>query len=75
MKCISAAEQALLAALLACESLAAALTKAGCAEERNCQPTFDFTEWLANAVKIGLVTGASLIHNNDVIHNSTGASA
>ena len=75
VKCISAAEQTLLTALLAGESLAAALTKAGGAEEPNRQPTFDFTQWLANAVKIGLVTGAGLISNNDVIHNSTGASA
>ena len=71
LKCISKAEQALLAG----ESLAAALTKAGGAEERHCQPTFDFTEWLANAVKIGLVTGAGLIHNDDGIYNYTGASA
>ena len=69
------AEQILLAALLAGEPLTAALTKAGSAEERHCQPPFDFTEWLANAVKIGLVTGASLINNNDLIHNYTGASA
>ena len=75
VKCISAAERALLAALLAGESLDAALTKAGGADEPNCQPAFDFTEWLANAVRIGLVTGASLINNNDVIHNYTGASA
>ena len=75
VKCISAAEQTLLTALLAGESLAAALTKAGGAEERHCQPAFDFTEWLANAVKIGLVTGANLIHNDDDIYNYTGASA
>lgn len=74
LKCISAAEQALLAALLACESLAAALTKAGCAEERDSQPAFDFTEWLAQAVKTSLVTGASLINNDDAIQNQTGAS-
>ena len=71
VKCISAAEQALLAG----ESLAAALTKAGCAEERNSQPAFDFTEWLAHAVKTSLVTGASLINNDDVIPDGTGASA
>ena len=75
VKCISAAEQTLLAALLAGESLAAALTKAACAEERHCQPPFDFTEWLANAVKIGLVTGVCLINNDDLTHNYTGASA
>ena len=74
VKCISAAEQAFVAALLAGESLDAALTKAGGAEERDCQPAFDFTEWLASAAKIGLVTGASLISNDDVIHNYTGAS-
>ena len=74
VKCIGAAEQALLAALLAGDSLDAALTKASRAEERYYQPTFDFTEWLTNAVKIGLVTGASLI-SNDVIHNYKGASA
>ena len=71
VKCISAAEQALLAG----ESLAAALTKAGCAEERNSQPAFDFTEWLAHAVKTSLVTGAGRINNDDLIHNYTGASA
>ena len=75
VKCISAAEQTLLAALLAGESLATALTKAACAEERHCQPPFDFTEWLANAVKIGLVTGVCLINNDDLTHNYTGASA
>lgn len=75
VKCISAAEQTLLAALLAGVSLAAALTKAGCAEERNSQPALDFTEWLAHAVKTSLVTGAGLIYNDDVIHNYTGASA
>ncbi len=79
VKCISAAEHALLAALLAGESLDAALAKAACAEEcpsqSTSQPAFDFTEWLANAVEIGLVTGASLINNDDLIHNYTGASA
>ena len=75
VKCIGAAEQALLAALLAGDSLDAALTKASGTEERHYQPTFDFTEWVANAVKIGLVTGASLINNDDLIHNYTGASA
>ena len=75
LKCISAAEQALLAALLVGESLAAALTKAGCAEERNSQPAYDFTEWLAQAVKTSLVTGASLINNDDAIQNQTGASS
>ena len=75
LKCISKAEQALLAALLAGESLDTALTKAGRADECHSQPTFDFTEWLAHAVKIGLVTGAGLINNDDVIHNYTGASA
>ena len=75
VKCISAAEQTFLAALLAGESLAAALTKAGCADECHSQPTFDFTEWLAHAVKIGLVTGASLIHHDDGIYNYTRASA
>ena len=75
VKCISAAEQTLLAALLAGEPLAAALTKAGCAQECHSQPALDFTEWLANAVKIGLVTGAGLINNNDVIHNYRGTSA
>ena len=79
VKCISAAEHALLAAMLAGESLDAALTKAACAEEcpsqSTSQPPFDFTEWLANAVKIGLVTGASLINNDDLIHNYKGASA
>ena len=75
LKCISKAEQALLATLLAGESLDTALTKAGRADECHSQPTFDFTEWLAHAVKIGLVTGAGLINNDDVIHNYTGASA
>ena len=75
LKCISAAERAFLAALLAGESLDAALTKAGCAEEQGSQPAFDFTEWLAHAVKIGLVTGAGLFSNDDVIHNYTRASA
>ena len=75
VKCIGAAEQALLAALLAGDSLDAALTKASGTEERHYKPTFDFTEWVANAVKIGLVTGASLINNDDLIHNYTGASA
>ena len=76
---ISAAEHALLAAVLAGESLDAALTKAACAEEcpgqSTSQPAFDFTEWLANAVKTGLVTGANLIHHDDGIYNNTGASA
>ena len=74
VKCVSGAEQALLAALLAGDPLDAALTKAGGAEIPHGQPAFDFTEWLENAVKIGLVTGASLINNDDVIHNYTGAS-
>ena len=69
------AERALLAAFLAGELIDAALTKAGCSEECHSQPRFDFTEWLANAVKIGLVTGAGLIDNGDEIHNYTGASA
>lgn len=76
---ISAAEHALLVALLAGESLDAALTKAACAEEcpsqSTSQPAFDFTKWLANAVKTSLVTGASFIHHDDGIYNNTGASA
>lgn len=69
VKCVSAAERALLAALVAGESLDAALTKASGAEERHRQPTFDFTQWLANAVKTCLVTGAGLIHDDAGIDN------
>jgi hypothetical protein len=69
-------EHALLLALQAGQSLEAALTQAACADEKNGEVHFDFADWLARAVKSGLVTGACLVDpvTQNVIHNNTKAS-
>jgi Putative DNA-binding domain len=56
------AEYALLLALQAGHSLEAALAQADRAEDKTGELIFDFADWLAHAVKSGLVTGACLIH-------------
>jgi hypothetical protein len=65
---ISANEHVLLAALQAGESLEAALTRAGPADDQDSAAVFDFADWLAHSVKSGLVTGACLV-NSIIDHN------
>ncbi len=57
---VGEAESALLSALLAGQTLEAALAQAGEAEDIT---TFDFSVWLGEAVKCGLVAGAKTIEH------------
>lgn len=70
---LGGAEHALIRALQSGQSLEAALTQAGDAQNKSSEVAFDFAVWLAHSVKSGLVTGACLV-DNPTDNNNKGAS-